>query len=140
MLRRRRTWFLLIALIGVALAVYFEPSHCVRGWLRGEAFYDGRPTSYWAAEIEQWDYSASGESNAMTETWSRRPPWPRWLERFLPKAEWPRLLDGDADALQVLQELCDYPSAHVRYSARMGIGRMDNCERGPSRYWGFPDQ
>jgi hypothetical protein len=53
MLRKRRTWFLLIALIGVALAVYFEPTHCVRGWLWGEAFYDGRPTSYWRGVVER---------------------------------------------------------------------------------------
>jgi hypothetical protein len=47
MWKRRRTWILLVALTSVALAVYFEPSHCVRGWLWGEAFFDGRPTSYW---------------------------------------------------------------------------------------------
>jgi hypothetical protein len=45
MFKRRRTWFLVIALTGVLLAVYFEPTHCVRGWLWGEAFFAGRPTS-----------------------------------------------------------------------------------------------
>jgi hypothetical protein len=43
---------LLIAFVGVALTVYFEPSHCVRGWLWGEAFFDGRPTSYWRGVVE----------------------------------------------------------------------------------------
>jgi hypothetical protein len=52
MCKRRWPWLLLVALLGVALAVYFEPSHCVRGWLRGEAFYDGRPTSYWRGVIQ----------------------------------------------------------------------------------------
>lgn len=50
---RRRTWLLLAALVGVALAVYFEPTHCVRGWLRGEAFFDGRPTSWWRGVVER---------------------------------------------------------------------------------------
>src|SRR5580693_2214479 len=52
MWKRCRIWLLLVALIGVALAVYFEPSHCVRGWLWGEAFFDGRPTSYWRGVVE----------------------------------------------------------------------------------------
>lgn len=47
MWKRCRYWLLLVALLGVALAVYFEPTRCVRGWLWGEAFFDGRPTSYW---------------------------------------------------------------------------------------------
>jgi len=52
MWKRCRYWFLLAALIGVAFAVYFEPTRCVRGWLWGEAFFDGRPTSYWRNVIE----------------------------------------------------------------------------------------
>ena len=43
----RWTWMGLFALVGVALAIYFEPTHCVRGWLQGEALFEGRPTSYW---------------------------------------------------------------------------------------------
>ncbi len=54
MWKRCRYWILLLALLGVALAVYFEPSHCVRGWLWGEAFFDGRPTSYWRPRCDEW--------------------------------------------------------------------------------------
>lgn len=53
MWKRCRYWFLLIALIGIALAVYFEPTRCVRGWLWGEAFFDGRPTSYWRDLVQR---------------------------------------------------------------------------------------
>jgi hypothetical protein len=35
MCKRRWLWLLLVALTGVALAAYFEPTHCVRGWLWG---------------------------------------------------------------------------------------------------------
>ena len=51
MWNRRRTWLVLAALSCVALAGYFEPTHCVRGWLWGEAFFDGRPTSYWRGVV-----------------------------------------------------------------------------------------
>ena len=47
MLKRKRTWILLALLLTLGVGVYFEPSHCVRGWLFSEAFFEGRPTSYW---------------------------------------------------------------------------------------------
>jgi hypothetical protein len=55
-LTRRR---LLVAggLLLLALAAWFEPTGVVRGWLRGEAFYDGRPTNYWSRELGRWEYA-----------------------------------------------------------------------------------
>jgi hypothetical protein len=50
---RRRYRLFLPAIIGVALVAYFEPSHCVRGSLWGEAFFDGRPTSYWRTIVRR---------------------------------------------------------------------------------------
>src|SRR5262245_13052199 len=35
--------------------VYFEPTCCVRGTLWGEAFFEGRPTTYWRSELEHWE-------------------------------------------------------------------------------------
>lgn len=55
MQRCGRTWLVLAAATEAAaflLAVYFEPSYCVRGHLHGEAFFDGRPTSYWRGVVE----------------------------------------------------------------------------------------
>lgn len=37
------------------VAVYFEPTYCVRGHLHGEAFFDGKPTSWWRRELENWE-------------------------------------------------------------------------------------
>jgi hypothetical protein len=72
MWKHRRTWLLIAALIGVTLAVYFEPSHCVRGWLWGETFFDGRPTSYWRsvieAEISETDLVDDGRQPAFWES------------------------------------------------------------------------
>lgn len=59
MCKSRRFWLLLIGLVGVAIAVYFEPTRCVRGWLWGEAFFDGRPTSWWREVVmDEFDKSS----------------------------------------------------------------------------------
>jgi hypothetical protein len=47
----------LIASVVFALtlaALYEAATHVGRGWLRGEAFYEGRPTSYWRTSIDDW--------------------------------------------------------------------------------------
>jgi hypothetical protein len=133
---KRRLVLLLIGLSGLALA-YLDPTRCVHGWLRGEAFYDGRPTSYWAAEIQKWEFEIAVCNclDSWTEGFSRRSPWPPWLERIfpMPRAEWPRLLDGDAAGLLVLQELCGDPDGEVRDWARIGLERIQNDERGPHK-------
>ncbi len=41
--------------VGLTLASLYEcATHVGRGWLRGEAFYEGRPTSYWRSRIDNW--------------------------------------------------------------------------------------
>ena len=54
MSKRKR---ILIGLIEAAVllsAIYIEPTHVVRGTLWGEAFFEGKPTSWWRAELERW--------------------------------------------------------------------------------------
>ena len=51
--KRRRTWLIVALFACTALVVYFEPTRCVRGWLWGESFFDGRPTSHWRAVLLQ---------------------------------------------------------------------------------------
>jgi hypothetical protein len=44
-----------VALVGLTLGVLYEvATHVGRGWLRGEAFFEGRPTSYWASRCDEW--------------------------------------------------------------------------------------
>src|SRR5262249_49074911 len=50
--RRLLRWSLLL-IVAVILAVWFEPTGGLRAWLRGEAFYQGRPTSYWREIIRR---------------------------------------------------------------------------------------
>ncbi len=54
MRNRWRIWIVLLALSCCALTAYCEPTHCVRGWVRGEACFEWRPTSYWRGRIERW--------------------------------------------------------------------------------------
>jgi hypothetical protein len=54
LLRKRRLLASLFALVFLAVAAWFEPTCVVRGWLCGEAFYQGRPTSYWSRELGRW--------------------------------------------------------------------------------------
>lgn len=52
----KRRWQILIgmALLALVGAAVLNPAIRWRviGWARSEAFYQGRPTSYWAREIE----------------------------------------------------------------------------------------
>ena len=105
-----KAWFrrILIAslLVSAMLAALFETAtHVGRGWLRGEAFYDGRPTSFWRGHIDEWieRFDSSDlalRSMNMVAIMSKREreeranaiavfgvPWPRprpdtWTQRF----------------------------------------------------------
>lgn len=50
MTKRRWPW-LVVGLIVIALAAWFEPSGVVRGYLRGEPTFDRRPTTAWANSL-----------------------------------------------------------------------------------------
>jgi hypothetical protein len=49
----KKRWILCfsLGLAVAAVAVMVEPTHVVRGWLRGERFFAGRPSSYWSKVI-----------------------------------------------------------------------------------------
>jgi hypothetical protein len=48
--RRLLRWSLILVIFG-AFAVWLEPTRVIWGWLRGEAFYQGRPTSWWRDDL-----------------------------------------------------------------------------------------
>src|SRR5262249_19480472 len=53
--RMKRRWLCLsLVLLLLAVGVFMVPSArwSLYGWVRGEAFYQNRPTSWWAEEIE----------------------------------------------------------------------------------------
>jgi hypothetical protein len=54
---KRRYWLVACSLVVAAVAAWVEPTGVIRGWLRGEAFYDGRPTNYWSRELARWEHN-----------------------------------------------------------------------------------
>src|SRR5271165_4654953 len=88
MIKRRWLWFGLMILFLIN-GLFLLP--LVRwqlvGWVKGEAFYMGQPTSYWAAELQQWGdpyYSDFGTSGTVWSSdhpfWTRHLSW--WEEEF----------------------------------------------------------
>src|SRR5262245_43957703 len=125
-MRKRSTLILhtLEALI-VLVAVYFEPGHCLRGALQGEAFFKGRSTSYWRSAIDHWLTRYQTHDDALAavtpyEPWMgsdirpiciNSPTITDRVRRFFTKEaeldylEHPEVLSGFPDAEPVLQEL-----------------------------------
>jgi HEAT repeat protein len=54
-----------IILALAALAVFLEPTRTVIGYLRGDAFYQGRSTSYWRRVLAREDASALQSAEAL---------------------------------------------------------------------------
>jgi hypothetical protein len=125
--------------LGIAvLALWLEPTRVVWGWLRGEAFYQGRPTSYWRQELALWQpHCIGGDSTG--HTWSKIYDYYRektfiekLLSNFVTVAEhnWPSLLEGDPLALSLLKELSLDSDAEIRKLAGEGLARQHNQSRG----------
>jgi hypothetical protein len=72
-MRKRRVWLWLlgfVVLIGLIVACLYESTtHIGRGWLRGEAFYDGWPTSYWAQRCDEWLDRFDDKESLVQFTW-----------------------------------------------------------------------
>jgi hypothetical protein len=62
--RRVLRWSLILAIV-VAFAVWLEPTRVVWGWLRGEAFYQGRPTSWWRAQLVSVHFRDAWENHPL---------------------------------------------------------------------------
>jgi hypothetical protein len=115
-------------LAALTLGMVYEASTGVaRGWLHGEAFFDGRPTSWWRAKIDHWltqfIHPEDAERAMVLQNGaeavdgvviSRPAPHPLWgpLQQLFQSAdarerEWdtPEVLMGDPTAEPVLREL-----------------------------------
>lgn len=46
---------LALLVLAVPLALWLDPTGVLLGWLRGEQFFQGRPTSYWNAALQDQD-------------------------------------------------------------------------------------
>jgi hypothetical protein len=116
MTKRRLLRWSLILLIFAAFAVWLEPTRVVWGWLRGEAFYHGRPTSWWREELDKWYYMQyasfhGGTTRYGAKDWYREPNFfqRQFPQHFQRNDRHIPLLDGDPDSQGVLLELLQYP-------------------------------
>src|SRR5262245_31141107 len=113
-MKRKLRWLLALIILG-AFVVWLEPTCVIWGWLRGEAFYDGRPTSFWRQECLRWEHV---ELTGVLNPPSPRPTHWRWTA-----TKWEQLLgtrksytldeprpfgkDDDPAALPVVLELLE---------------------------------
>jgi hypothetical protein len=155
----RRT-LIAAALIGVGLAILYEyGTHVGRGWLNDEAFFQGRPTSYWRSSINGWverfETPHDAEECMRANTWEgmlsstaiifRTPRPTLWtkargwvgLAALPDDSHPPAVLGGFADAEPVLRELQDDPAMQrLVEQARRAVrfrGELRTNELGVSR-------
>lgn len=121
--KRLRLLLVLIVALLVGGALFLLPSvrWPVYGWIKGEAFYEGRPTSYWRLEalklIDWQEEQATGRTRQ-----------PSWVDRLLP-TDGPFLfanevLEGDAAFQPVLTEMLKDQDPRVRKQAAWGLAKL----------------
>lgn len=71
-MRKRRILCAMLAVAVAAVAVMVEPTRIVRGWLRGERFFAGRPSSYWSKVIRDRN-PAGGFEDAVGLVFGKEP-------------------------------------------------------------------
>ncbi len=133
MKRRKPLWHILpLLLLGGCLlhpAIHWR----LIGWAKGEAFYQGRPTSYWRAECERWGGGITWHWNITLGYWHRVPSeWEKLLEGVSgsPSATTTKmpLVQGDPESVPVLMELLA-SSAKARLIAMEGLGLVGPLAR-----------
>jgi hypothetical protein len=119
-MKRRWLWLLLLLLVGASL---LHPSVHWRliGWVRGEAFYQGRPTTYWQQRIQEYQQLTEDER---WSAWNDH--WMRTVEKLLglpPDDYHPAVLYHDDPAtMPVRLELLRDANPDVRKAVALNIG------------------
>jgi|SRR5262245_6102264 len=127
MTKRRLLRASLLMVLLAAFAVWLEPTRVVWGWLRGEAFYQGRPTSWWREELPRWKCIQAGDCWWGEEIWARDKDHLQelleWLgcQQKLMKTGRPKIVSGDLEAESVLRALQDDRSNALRELAVLGL-------------------
>jgi hypothetical protein len=137
MTKRRVIRWSLILLTLAAFAVWLEPTRVVWGWLRGEAFYQRRPTSWWRTELNRWwrtelnrwerQLWGGGPNRLPPERWVRhKTGLEAWFDRRMGVADQheeaaPDWLRAYPAAEMVLRELANDRLERVKNNARAGL-------------------
>jgi HEAT repeat protein len=121
MTRRWRLWLVLALLLLVGAAALWPPVRWrVIGWVRGEAFYDGKPTSFWRSEIQGYAALLEGEP---APVFYQLKEWAGWQAADGTDIVPALLIVDDPATIPVLMELMQDPDPQVRYWAMEGLPR-----------------
>jgi hypothetical protein len=138
-MRKRWRLCLWLGLLLLAGAVFLLPSIRWRaiGYVKGEAFYQSMPTSYWSREAQQWElrteFRPAGDVMSLgghVRRWVRRSsPTEEFLERLTGSRARSgsaklALLEPEPTALPVLVELLHDPVPEVRLIAVGGLRHL----------------
>lgn len=134
-LKSRWFWLSSAIFVAVTLAAFPGSRWPILGWVKGESFYRGRPTSYWRAELQQWSerfyFNADGHGGFLeTRGWYRQPlPEGFWLNKFpwvnraVASDKLP-LMQGEVEAAQVLADLLADADWQNKRIATLGLGKI----------------
>jgi hypothetical protein len=101
---KKRLSILLGLLVGAMLVVglaWPRTHFAMLGWLRGEAYFAGQPTSYWTAALRKEPFA--GESGDICK----------------------KLEEGGAAAIPVLSQMLRHEDDYIRQQARLTLGMMN---------------
>ena len=129
-MRKRRRLAIAVSLVALVATFFLPPVYWrVVGWSKGEAFYDGRPTSWWEQEIQ-----ALYCQGPVTSSWYRVSSL-AWYEFILPERLrtntvqiFPPLTKGDPKELDVVLELLRSEDPKVRLLAIVELGCLPNAD------------
>jgi hypothetical protein len=131
MKRRKLIWLGLATVVTIAGVALLPSVHWrLIGWARSEAFFEGRPTSYWKRDVRQWQMIDSFLSG---DLYFFPPEEPTPFEGFLEKYFGVRhrkngpvhpLDDAGAASVPVLVELLSCEEKNVRLFAIQSLGHI----------------
>ncbi|MBI3409866.1 MAG: hypothetical protein HY040_16125 [Planctomycetes bacterium] len=141
-MKRKRFVVFLLVLVAVAFGIWLEPTRVVWGWLRGEAFYQGRPTSWWKKELSCWKWrleprlqiAPDGKCAFYVEvSVLKRDPgllesWFPAFFRFEGQDGLPAVLSGDVGARGVLIELTKDSDLEIGTIAKHGLQKIREAQ------------
>jgi Armadillo/beta-catenin-like repeat len=142
MTRRQRRLLTGSAVLGLCGVLALPGVHWrLVGWWRGEPFYQGRPASYWAAELRRTRIVFVGLSGAnstaeglcfyrVSDPWElvKRPLGLTVANTEVPAAELP-FAGPDPEALPLLVRLLSHPEPRVRFFAVRALWNLRNAAR-----------
>ena len=128
-MRNRRRLAIAVLLMAAVATFFLPPVYWrVTGWVKGEAFYDGRPTSWWSAELRGCQLWIPGGD--LPASRMRNPSnWEEWWARISGNYDAYSVsglpdFDHNPAAVPLLEELLHDPDFGTGYIAASALGQI----------------